>query len=117
MLVDRYYRTALSSDQFFLIVENQQYTIEYSITDPDIGDRAALVATNADKVKLQWQGNNTLVVVCDACGLEQINIEEKLDHIGNTRLIYRGFPSGKASDLSEADLKALVDRDLSRDKR
>lgn len=98
VLVDRYIRAALSSDEFFLVVEDSQVNMKHSITDPDIGDRAALIATGAEKVGLQWQNIDTLAVICDACGLKAIDISKKLDHVGGTRLIYRGFPKGTAYD-------------------
>jgi len=96
ILVDRYYHAALSSDEFFVIVISNGQDVVEAINARDIGDPAPLVATRAEKVRLRWQSNDTLLVICDSCGLEAIDINKKLDHVGSVKIIYQGFPEHTA---------------------
>lgn len=96
ILVERYLRVARVSNGFFLIVTPADQNPAEAINVRDLGGSSALVATRADKVKLRWQNNNTLLVVCDSCGLQAIDISKKLDHIGNTKIVYQGFPEHTA---------------------
>jgi hypothetical protein len=98
LLVDRYYHAARISDEFFLIVIPSSQSADRAIAARNIGDSAVLVATWASKVQLRWEGNDGLLVICDACGLEAINIEKKLDHAGSTKITYQGFPAHTAYD-------------------
>lgn len=96
ILVDRYYQAARVSDEFFLIVVPSGQDADAAINVRQIGESSALVATLANKVQLRWQDNSTLLVVCDSCGLQAIDISKKLDHIGNTKIVYQGFPEHTA---------------------
>jgi hypothetical protein len=96
LLVERYRHAALSSNQFYLLVLPKEQNIDKAVNREDIEDSSALVATLAGKVQLRWQGNDTLLVVCDSCGLEAIDISKKLDHIGTTKIVYHGFPEHTA---------------------
>lgn len=96
ILVDRYYQAARVSDEFFLIVVPSSQDADAVINDRKIGDSSALVATSANKLQLRWQDSGTLLVVCDSCGLQAIDISKKLDRIGNTKIIYQGFPEHTA---------------------
>lgn len=96
LLVDRYYHTARVSDGFFLILVPSSQSVSEAINAKNIGNSAVLIATWASKVRLRWEGNNTLLVGCDSCGLEAIDIIRKLDHFGSIRIIYQGFPKHTA---------------------
>lgn len=96
LLVERYYHAALSSNQFFLLVIPKEKDTAKAINDRNISDSSALVATLAGKVQLRWQNSDTLLVICDSCGLEAIDISKKLDRIGSIRIIYQGFPEHTA---------------------
>ena len=96
LLVERYYHAALSSNEFFLLVLPRQQDTEKAVNDKNIGDLSALVATSATKIQLRWQNNDTLLVVCEACGLEAIDISKKLDHVRSIKVIYQGFPEHTA---------------------
>lgn len=99
LLVDRYYHAARVSDEFFLIIIPSTENEEKAISARNIGDSAALVATWVRKVQLRWQNNDVLLVICDSCGLEAINIEKKLDHVGSTKIVYQGFPERISNSL------------------
>lgn len=96
LLVDRYYHAARISDEYFLIVIPASQNIDQAINPKDIGTSSALVATWASKVQFRWQGNSTLIVICDSCGLKAIDISKKLDHIGPVKIVYQGFPEHTA---------------------
>jgi hypothetical protein len=96
LLVERYYHAALGSNGFYLLVLSEGQDARKVINDEDIRDSSALVATAAGKVQLRWQDKDTLLVVCDSCGLEAIDISKKLDHVGSIRIIYQGFPEHTA---------------------
>jgi hypothetical protein len=96
ILVDRAYHVARSSDEFFLIVVEFPGNADSAIAVRNIGGRAALVATYATKLQLNWENNSNLHVICKSCGLTPINIEKKLDRLGSIQIVYEGFPAGMA---------------------
>jgi hypothetical protein len=96
LLVDRFYHAARISDGFFLIVISSTRNADEAVNAQNIGESAALVATRADKVQLRWQDNETLVAICDSCGLEAIDISKELDRIESTKIVYQGFPDRTA---------------------
>jgi hypothetical protein len=96
VLVERYYKAALSNDQFYLLLLSDQQNANRTINDEDIADSSALVATLAGKVQLRWQDKDRLMVICDSCGLEAVDISKKLDHIGSTKIVYQGIPEHTA---------------------
>ena len=103
ILVDRYYHAARVSDGFFLIVIPSSQNVDEAVNAPDIGDSSALVATWASKVRLRWQSNDTLLVICDSCGLKPIDVSKKLDHIGTTKIVFVGFPEHTAYSQAEEE--------------
>lgn len=96
VLVDRYYHAARVPDEFFLIVIPTNRHASDAINARHIGDSSALVAIWASKIQLRWQRNDTVLVVCDSCGLKPIDISKKQDHIGTIKIVYQGFPAGIA---------------------
>ncbi len=96
LLVDRYLQAARVADGFFLIVIPAGQDAKEAVNARNIGDTAVLVATSAEKVHLRWRDANTLLVICDSCGLNPINIAKKLGQAGATRIIYQGFPEHTA---------------------
>lgn len=96
LLVDRYYHAARVSDEFFLIVIPGDQNERQAVNARDIGDASALVTTRATKLQLRWQSNDTLLVICDWCGLKAIDISKKIDRIGSVKIIYQGFPEHTA---------------------
>lgn len=96
MLVDRYYDATRGSDEFFVIVVAGKEFASRAATMRHIGESAVLVATRAGKVRLRWQSDATLLVKCDACGLEAIDIQKKEDRSGTVSIIYQGFPEDAA---------------------
>jgi hypothetical protein len=96
LLVDRSFEAARISDGFFLIVIPASHNVTDAINANDINETAVLIATGAGTVQLRWQDDNTLLVVCDSCGIKPVDISKKLDHIGTTRIVYRGFPAHTA---------------------
>jgi hypothetical protein len=96
ILVDRYIHAARVADGFFLVVIPSNQNANEMINARNIGDSSALVATWANKVQLRWQDKDTLLVICDSCGLQPIDISKKLDYIGATRIVYQGFPEHTA---------------------
>lgn len=96
LLVDRYYYTARVSDGFFLILVPSSQSASEAINARNIGNSAVLIATWASKVQLEWKDNNTLIVLCNSCGLKAIDISRKLDHRGNIKVVYEGFPEHTA---------------------
>lgn len=97
VLVDRYYHAARVPDEFFLIVIPSNQDANEAINARGIGDSSALVAIWASKVQLRWHGDDTLLVVCDSCGLKPVDISKKLDRIGTIKILYQGFPAGTAN--------------------
>ncbi|HEY0796166.1 MAG TPA: hypothetical protein VGD64_10335 [Acidisarcina sp.] len=91
LLVERYYHSALNANQFYLLVIPKEQDTAKALNDEGIGDSSALVATKARRVVLRWQDSGTLVVICDSCGIEAIDVSKKLDHLGFTKIIYQGF--------------------------
>jgi hypothetical protein len=96
ILVERYYHAALNANQFYLLVIPKEQDPTKALNDKDIADSSALVATKARRVVLKWQGSGTLLVICDSCGIEAIDVSKKLDHLGPTKIIYQGFPEHTA---------------------
>ena len=96
ILVDRHYHIARSSDEFFLIVVQSPENTDSAIAVKNIGGRAALVATYASKLQLNWENNSILHAICKSCGMKPIDIEKKLDRLGAIRIVYEGFPAGLA---------------------
>lgn len=96
LLIERYYHAALNANQFYLLVLPKEQDPNEAINDKDIGDSAALVATKASRVVLKWDSNETLLVICDSCGIQAIDVSKKLDHLGLTNIIYQGFPEHTA---------------------
>lgn len=92
VLVERYLHAALSSNGFFLIIIPAEQRQTEAINARNIGEWSALIATRAGRVQLRWQDNSTLLVLCESCGLQAIDISKKLDHVGSTKIIYQGFP-------------------------
>jgi hypothetical protein len=96
IFVDRYYHAARISDEFFLIVIPSRQNADEAINSRHIDDSSPLIATWANKVRVRWQSKDALLVICDSCGLEAINISKKLDHAGPIKIIYQGFPEHTA---------------------
>jgi hypothetical protein len=96
LLVERYYRAALSNDQFYLLILKKGQDAGQAINSENIADSSVLVATSAQKVQLRWQDKDTLLVICDGCGLEAIDISKKLDSMRSTKIVYQGFPKHTA---------------------
>ena len=96
LLVERYYHAALNANQFYLLVIPKGQDPAKALNSKDIGDSSALVATEARRVALRWQDSGTLLVICDSCGIEAIDVSKKLDHLGATKIIYHGFPQHTA---------------------
>jgi hypothetical protein len=96
LLIERYYHAALNANQFYLLVLPKEQDPNRAINDKDIGDSAALVATKASRVVLRWNDSETLLVICDSCGIEAIDVSKKLDHLGTTKIVYQGFPEHTA---------------------
>ena len=96
LLVERYYKAALGNDQFYLLVVADGQDANKAINDDSIAESSALVATLAGKVQLRWQDRDTLLVICDRCGLEAVDISKKLDNLGSTKIVYHGFPAHTA---------------------
>ena len=92
LFIDRAYHIARASNEFVLIVVPHARDLDEAVADKAIGDSAAFVATYAGGVRLHWQGNDTLVVVCDSCGLRPLDIEKRLDRLGRLQIVYRGVP-------------------------
>ncbi len=84
------------SDGFFLILVPSSQSASEAINARNIGNSAVLIATWASKVQLEWKDNNTLIVLCNSCGLKAIDISRKLDHRGNIKVVYEGFPEHTA---------------------
>jgi hypothetical protein len=96
LLVERYYHAALNANQFYLLVVPKEQDLTKALNDNDIGDSSALVATKASRVVLRWEENGTLLVICDSCGIEAIDVSKKLDHLASTKIVYQGFPQHTA---------------------
>jgi hypothetical protein len=92
VLLDRYYHLARVSDEFFVIIVPDASGVDAAIKRPHIGDDAAFVATNAGKVRVQWVRRDTLVVTCEACGLQSIDVMKRVDHLGSVTVLHRGVP-------------------------
>jgi hypothetical protein len=92
VLVDRFYKAALISDEFFLIVIPESQNPTEAMNARRIGNSSPFVATSANKVQLRWQDDATLLVICDSCGLEAIDIEKRLNNVGSIKIIYQGVP-------------------------
>ena len=96
LLVERSYRAALNANQFYLLVLPKEENLETALNDKDIGDSSALVATKARRVVLRWEDNGNLLVICNSCGIEAIDISKKLNHLGTTKIVYQDFPEHTA---------------------
>jgi hypothetical protein len=98
VLIRRYRHTALSNDVFYVVLIPTGADIQKFINEEDIGKSALLVATSASRVKLQWEQDHTLHVICGACGLEAIDIMTKRGQAGQNTVVYDGFPQHTAYD-------------------
>ena len=98
VLIRRYRHAALNNDLFYVVLIPTGADIQKVINDEDIGNSAVLVATSASRVKLQWKQDNALHVICDACGLEPIDIMKKRRQAGQNTVVYDGFPQHTAYD-------------------
>lgn len=96
LLVERYYRSALNADEFFLVLVRKGQNPNEAINNKDIGNSSALVATNARQVMLKWEDSGTLLVICDSCGIKAIDVSKELDHYGAIKIVYQGFPAHTA---------------------
>lgn len=96
LLVDRHYQAARVPDEFFLVVIPSSQEANEAVNARHIGDLSALVAIWASNLQLRWLSGDTLLVVCDSCGLKPIDISKKVDRIGSVKIVYRGFPAGTA---------------------
>lgn len=93
ILVRRAIHAALSSDQYLLVILQRGATVEDALADPDIGDSAIFVGTNAQAVHLQWLDSSTLQVLCDSCGMTSIDVQRRLTSHGEVGVIYSGVPA------------------------
>ncbi len=98
VLVRRSRSAALSNDVFYVVVIPTGRNIQHVINEEDIRKSAVLVATLASKVKLSWPEGGPLHVLCNACGLEAIDIMTKQPQAGQHRVVYDGFPQHTAYD-------------------
>jgi hypothetical protein len=96
ILIERYRHAALSANVFYVLIVSDNEEVAKVANNEDIEKRSALVATKASKVRLRYENPSTLLVTCDACGLEAIDIMQKLDHLGATSIRYQGFPQHTA---------------------
>jgi hypothetical protein len=96
ILVERYRHAALSANVFYVLILSTDEDLGKATNDEDIEKRSALVATKASKVTLRYETPSTLRIVCEACGLEAIDIMQKLDRLGDTTIVYQGFPQHTA---------------------
>jgi hypothetical protein len=96
LIVERYYQAALNANQFYLLVLSKEQDPKKAIEDKSIGDLSALIATKASRIVLRWDGSETLLVICNSCGIQAIDVNKKLDHIGSTKIVYQGFPEHTA---------------------
>lgn len=96
VLVERYYHAALSSNQFYLLLLPKEQNIDKAAGVKNLAESSVFVGTLASKVQLRWESRDTLLVICDSCGLEAIDISKKLDHLGSTKIVYQGFPKHTA---------------------
>ena len=92
LLVERYHHAALNANLFYILIVPDGQDPAQLINSKDIEDLSPFVATNARRVTLNWKNSNTLVVVCDSCGIEAVDISKKLERIGSSTLTYYGFP-------------------------
>jgi hypothetical protein len=72
----------------------------------------ALYATDAERVRLHWRNDTWLVISCEMCGIEQIDIMERRNRLGPVQVLYEGFPKGVAGDITDAGLDSLVEERL-----
>jgi hypothetical protein len=86
ILVERYRHAALSANVFYVLIVSDNEDVAKVANNEDIEKRSALVATKASKVRLRYDNPSTLLVTCDACGLEAIDIMQKLDRLGATSI-------------------------------
>ena len=96
ILVERYRHAALSSNVFYVLIISTNEDVVKVTNDENIAKRSALVATKASRLKLAYDNPSTLLVTCEACGVEAIDIMKKLDHVGDTTIRYQGFPQHTA---------------------
>ena len=98
ILAYREIKVAMHNDEYFLTIIPSNQQVNEAITVYNLNEPSAFVATWAEsgwanKVQLRWQSNDTLLVICDSCGLTPEHVEKKLDHIGPTKIIYQGVPN------------------------
>jgi hypothetical protein len=96
ILVERYRHAALNANIFYVLVLSSNEDLERATNDEEIEKRSALVATKASKVILRYENSSTLLVICNACGLEAVDIMQKRDHVADTKIVYQGFPQHTA---------------------
>lgn len=75
-----------------MIVIPANQNVEEAISVRRYWDSAPFVATRGNRVKIRWESNDSLLVICDSCGLETIDLVQKWDHVGPVKVFYQGFP-------------------------
>jgi hypothetical protein len=84
---------ALTADVYLLTIAVSKDDLERLGTGRALADSSVLVATWADKVRMQWRTDRELIVRCDSCGLEAADITKRVEQSGQTKIVYAGFPS------------------------
>jgi hypothetical protein len=98
LLIDRHYHAARVSDEFFITVISANADATSAVNSRHLGSSSVLVATLANNVQLEWQSENSLLVLCNSCGLEAVDIEKKTYRAGAVAVVYQGFPQHIANE-------------------
>jgi hypothetical protein len=95
-LVQRESRAALSADTYFIVLS--QYRLDEGSLHLAYQerDRPFLDVTNGQNLLLEWTAPKNLGIVCNNCGLEDIDVMTKRPEANGISVSYKGFPVGTA---------------------
>ena len=94
MLVQRRTHDSLSNDEYYVIVGEATYTTQ-SLPEA-IRKDSILVVTRGAAITLKWTTPDELVLRCDRCGIEKIDIIDRKYTWNSIHIRYEGFPNGTA---------------------
>lgn len=90
LLVERYTKAALSHDEYFVLIRERPYTIGNLRVEAH--REPILVATSASGITFEWATSKHVILHCDACGLEPVDIIDKSSQWHSVQISYEGFP-------------------------
>lgn len=95
-LIRRHNGSALNNDLYMIQVVPAHGPFASPAMSRMDRDSAALIATRADSLRLKWNSDTELLVVCDRCGMESVDIMQSRASAAGVRIKFLGLPSSDA---------------------